>query len=314
MSNAWLLLASGDAREYRGNDGYEDEVDSSYRWDSQVRHHSKIQVGDKLVIRDKDALLGVSVVEEIETGPGQKVQRRCPDCDTTRIKVRSKLTPVFRCFKGHLFDSPKNAVIDVTTYASRHDAAWVSMLGVLSGKDLRHMCHVSPLAQDSIRPFDWDTFTLAVGDGFALGRVELRTEQSPDGHTQTLTRARVGQGAFRTKMLAKYGQVCVITGPAPESVLEAAHLYSYAELGVHHDDGGLLLRRDLHRLFDDGGIVIDPKTLAVDVAESLQSYPEYQRLHGAPVQADLGNGQRRWLRKHHSQHRSGGQGGPHADG
>ena len=54
--------------------------------------------------------------------------------------------------------------------------------------------------------------------------------------------------------------------------------------------------------------MIDPATLTVDVAEGLQNYSEYKRLHGGHVQADLGKGQRRWLAKHHRQHRLGGLG------
>jgi N-acyl homoserine lactone hydrolase len=45
--------------------------------------------------------------------------------------------------------------------------------------------------------------------------------------------------------------------------LEAAHLYSYAASGVHHLDGGLLMRRDVHRLFDLGHHAVRPNSLTL---------------------------------------------------
>lgn len=71
-------------------------------------------------------------------------------------------------------------------------------------------------------------------------------------------RVRVGQAEFRLRLLARYGNVCAFSGPSPTAALEAAHLYSYAAEGRHHDDGGFLLRRDLHRLFDLGLLAVEP--------------------------------------------------------
>ena len=63
-------------------------------------------------------------------------------------------------------------------------------------------------------------------------------------------------------------------GPAPAEVLEACHLYSYAEIGRHDIEGGLLLRRDLHRLFDQGLLAVTPDG-TIDVGESLKPYDLY---------------------------------------
>jgi hypothetical protein len=88
-----------------------------------------------------------------------------------------------------------------------------------------------------------------------------------------------------------------LSGPAPEPALEAAHLYSYARIGKHEDDGGLLLRRDLHALFDRGLIAIDPANRTVVVADELKPFPALAALSGADLQIELSRRQVKWLRE-----------------
>jgi len=104
-------------------------------------------------------------------------------------------------------------------------------------------------------------------------------------------------------LLAALGPVCAFTGSSPAAALEAAHLYSYATLGQHHDDGGLLLRRDLHRLFDRGDIAVDPATLTISLRSDLLTYPSYAPLQGKPLATKLESGHRSWIQKHWEQHR-----------
>lgn len=117
-----------------------------------------------------------------------------------------------------------------------------------------------------MRPLRWDAFGEALRSvGRARGAAFLDeatpwVQSRPGGHRQARVRVRVGQGGFRQRLLATQGPVCAFTGPGPAAALEAAHLYSYAAVGQHHDDGGLLLRRDVHRLFDQGDIAVDPRT------------------------------------------------------
>ena len=77
------------------------------------------------------------------------------------------------------------------------------------------------------------------------------------GFRDQIIRTRVGQPAFRAGLFEKFGNVCAFTGIQPEEVLEAAHLYSYARIGEHKESGGILLRRDIHSLFDRGLIGVD---------------------------------------------------------
>jgi len=125
------------------------------------------------------------------------------------------------------------------------------------------------------------------------------------GFTTALVRVRRGQRHFREQILAAQGSSCAFTGGAPTRVLEAGHLYSYAELGTHFEHGGLMLRRDIHRLFDDGALAVEPSALRVDVAPELHAFPQYARLHDAPLHLRLRDEQVDWLAKHWGEHRLG---------
>lgn len=306
MADAWLVIAAGEDRQHGGNDGYEDDPSTTYRWDSTVPNHSSILEGDAIVIWDKRELIGASLIERIDEGDDVKNVYRCPHCETGHIKRRKRLQPAWRCFNcSRNFDEPIAERKPVHTYASHHEVAWVGLPGVLSGRALRQLCH-KPRSQLSMRRLDWNGFRAAVAgalDGDPLAIVEFRGERIRGGHRNTTVRVRLGQAAFRRSLLEQQGAVCAITGAAPAAVLEAGHLYSYASVGKHHDHGGLLLRRDIHRLFDLGLIAIDPEALAIDVSPDLAPYAQYIGLHGQPIEQQISGPQHRWLEAHWRQHR-----------
>jgi putative restriction endonuclease len=70
------------------------------------------------------------------------------------------------------------------------------------------------------------------------------------------TRPRLGQGSFQAAIVDAYGRRCAVTGERVLPVLEAAHIVPYAEGGEHRVDNGLLLRRDLHALFERGYLTV----------------------------------------------------------
>ncbi|MDE0177412.1 MAG: HNH endonuclease [Gammaproteobacteria bacterium] len=73
-----------------------------------------------------------------------------------------------------------------------------------------------------------------------------------------LTQARLGQGTFRTLVTDAYERRCAVTGERSLSVLEAAHIRAHRAKGPNQTRNGLLLRADIHRLFDDGYVTVDP--------------------------------------------------------
>lgn len=67
---------------------------------------------------------------------------------------------------------------------------------------------------------------------------------------------REGRGAFRAALEAAYGNRCAITGVSAP-VLDAAHIRPYRGTQSDHPANGLLLRTDLHTLFDKHLLTIE---------------------------------------------------------
>jgi hypothetical protein len=80
---------------------------------------------------------------------------------------------------------------------------------------------------------------------------------------------RQGQPQFRRSLLDAYGNRCAITGCTEESVLEAAHIRPYRGPWTNHPQNGLLLRTDLHTLFDLGLISVATETMTLVVSPKL---------------------------------------------
>ncbi|GJE62065.1 HNH endonuclease [Methylobacterium trifolii] len=94
--------------------------------------------------------------------------------------------------------------------------------------------------------------------------------------------ARRGQPEFRAKLLKAYGGCCAMTGCTVEAALEAAHLSPYQGPQTNHVTNGILLRADIHTLYDCGLISINPETREVVVSSTLAG-SEYATIAGRPV-------------------------------
>lgn len=98
-----------------------------------------------------------------------------------------------------------------------------------------------------------------------------------------LTRARLGQGSFRTLVIDAYARRCAITGESTLPALEAAHIQSYAAQGTHQVSNGLLLRSDFHKLFDAGLVTVEPNyriRVSARIRDLYFNGKTYYRLHG----------------------------------
>lgn len=113
---------------------------------------------------------------------------------------------------------------------------------------------------------------------------QLILEEPQAAYTKRyLTKVRLGQGAFRVQLTDAYYRKCSITGEKTLPVLEAAHIKPYSESGPNHLANGILLRADLHKLYDSGYITLT-KDYKVEVSkrikEDFENGKEYNRLHG----------------------------------
>jgi len=102
----------------------------------------------------------------------------------------------------------------------------------------------------------------------------------------SLIAPRLGQGAFRVAVTDAYSRACAVSGGRVLPALDAAHIRPYASGGNHQVSNGLLLRRDIHSVFDAGYVTIDEKMRFIvsdRVRTDFNNGNEYRRLHGTVV-------------------------------
>lgn len=101
--------------------------------------------------------------------------------------------------------------------------------------------------------------------------------------SEILTRVRLGQGAFRILVTDTYERRCTISGERTLPVLDAAHIKPYDQSGPHTISNGLLLRTDIHKLFDKGYLTIT-SDYKVEVSKRIklefENGREYYNYHG----------------------------------
>jgi putative restriction endonuclease len=98
-----------------------------------------------------------------------------------------------------------------------------------------------------------------------------------------LTKVRLGQGAFRVLVTGAYNRKCAISGEKTLPVLEAAHIKPFVESGPHFNSNALLLRSDIHKLFDAGYLTITPEfrvEVSKRIKEEFENGKEYYKFHG----------------------------------
>ena len=102
----------------------------------------------------------------------------------------------------------------------------------------------------------------------------------------TLVLPRLGQGTFRVFVTDIYERRCVVTGERTLPVLEAAHIKPYGQNGPHDPRNGLLLRSDLHTLFDRGYVTVTPERrfeVSRRIRDEFENGRDYYSLQGRDV-------------------------------
>ena len=105
----------------------------------------------------------------------------------------------------------------------------------------------------------------------------------PKYGNSVLTKVRLGQDAFRLMVTEAYSRKCAITSEKTLPVLEAAHIKQYAKSGPNFISNGILLRADIHKLFDGGYITINNELKVVvskRIREEFDNGKEYYKYHG----------------------------------
>ena len=97
---------------------------------------------------------------------------------------------------------------------------------------------------------------------------------------------RLGQGIFSVLVRNAYGGACAVTREHSAPVLEAAHIVPCALGGEHRVSNGLLLRSDLHRLYDHGYVTVTTDyvfTVGDRLREEYKNGRSYYGLNGSRI-------------------------------
>jgi putative restriction endonuclease len=97
---------------------------------------------------------------------------------------------------------------------------------------------------------------------------------------------RLGQGSFRVMVTDAYGRRCAASGERTLPVLEAAHIRPFSLEGEHRVDNGLLLRSDLHTLYDRGYLTVTPDyriEVSRRIREEFENGRDYYAFQGKPI-------------------------------
>jgi len=302
---AWLAIAKTNLF-YGAHDGYDDEPSNYYEYDSLVGNYKQVCVGDLLFVRGDKYLLGFGQVETITMEMGRKQLRKCPRCGGRPEPRKTKL-PEWRCNSCKHECATEDLGLEmklVTRYRAEYSRTW---------QDANHPIGVHELStfqanrdtQSAIRRLETTKITELVGKTLGVGGgIEYLRAEFPDliigGHLITITKRRRGQQEFRLALLDAVGPACLITGNNPECVLEAAHIRSFARFGSHSLDGGLLLRRDFHALFDRHLIRIHPETWRVEASPAVRKFRTYDAIHLREVTPPANNlPNQEWLMEHY---------------
>ena len=117
-------------------------------------------------------------------------------------------------------------------------------------------------------------------------RVRGIAETGPRFGKPHLIEPRLGQGGFRVVVTDSYRRRCAVTQERTLPALDAAHIRPYSKGGIHEARNGLLLRRDIHKLFDDGYVTVTPQSnfeVSRSIREEYENGRDYYALHGTKI-------------------------------
>ncbi len=104
--------------------------------------------------------------------------------------------------------------------------------------------------------------------------------------TPQVIHRRNGQGTFRALVTDIYQRRCAVTQERTLPALDAAHIRPYSIVRVHEERNGLLLRRDIHSLFDRGYVTVTPAhrfEVSRRIKEEFENGRHYYDLHGQEI-------------------------------
>jgi putative restriction endonuclease len=203
-----------------------------------------------------------------------RYRRAGPDDRSDFVIGCRVLAPVFFFDETNWLEVPQSwsrnivAFKTYTTDEAEGMQLWQAVQGYLQGMPLEGAPPYDQASEPSPEPF--------------IGRIP-----NAEGWGEpTLIRPRLGQGAFRIVVTDNYQRRCAVTGERTLPALDAAHIRPYAEHGEHDPTNGLLLRRDIHSLFDRGYVTVTPThhfEVSRRIRDEFENGRDYYAMHGRSV-------------------------------
>lgn len=273
---------------------------STYSYETDARSKKQITPNDLLFFRNESRLLAVARVESVEIENREQVVHKCPVCGAGSINLRKRRETPYRCYHGHQFAAPEDAIHSVVVHTAHFIKDFVRISAPIEPAELRpfestnsrHLklksCDVSgicsyvarrdhavsPLLREWLRGRTVD-FNDADADSFDTPLPGFDEQDRP----YFAIRMRRGVAAFREKVLNRYGRKCMISGCSVPALLEACHVSRYQGPQDNHPANGMILRSDLHTLFDLDLIGLNPADLSIAVHPDLMG-TEYEKYSG----------------------------------
>ncbi|AQX85141.1 HNH endonuclease [Elizabethkingia bruuniana] len=298
--NLWVLKTVHEDHITSLIDSYQDSLTEYYNYDSNVANSKQIKAGDQAIIIDKKQILGYAIIAQVKESIGEKIIRKCSICANTTIDIRKRKLPKYRCSKGHEFEIP----VEETKTVTKYSAVFGSFNPINSkNRDLKQLrpyyssnynpnmsmqrLDIDALSLFNISSDDSILPSITPDEGYTKKEAEQYTISDQDEREviQRAIKLRRGQQNFRKKLLKKYNNTCVITGCKITDILEAAHINPYKGNQDNHVSNGLLLRADIHTLFDLNLLGINPENLRIIIVDKLKG-TEYEQYHNKEINVD----------------------------
>lgn len=307
-NNLWALkTVKIDDRASQTVDHYDDNLSEHYNYDSLVANSKQITEGDQAILIDKKKILGFATIGYIETTEGKKTVRRCPKCPSTTIDKRKTKKPTYRCNKGHEFETPLKEIKSVTKYCAKFKLFTpIAKLSIdlkqlrpfytngynqnMSMQRLDHgVLGLFENVEKELSTKDYKYISLHPDQGYNKEDEEPYQANNKDEREIALRaiKLRRGQQDFRKKLLERYDKTCVITGCKIIDILEAAHIRPYRGKNDNNPSNGLLLRADIHTLFDLNLVAIEPDSHLVHFHSKVIG--DYKQFHLTQIKTSNGD-------------------------
>ena len=284
----WILKSKGAKSAFAGNSGYADKLEQFYLYDTTVKNHDKIKPGDYVLLVNKHHILGSARIEEIQVEENIPKQRfRCPECNTQEHYSRLSVSPKYKCRNKHEFETPLVEDITVTQFRAHYNNSFRAAAAKLSVKTLEGH-YINRNVYYSIQQADPVFISGGAADRSiqVVAKAPARKERKisftlpksayvPSGaDDRTFSTGRLGrrsgQDEFRAKLFNFYGEKCMVSDCEVAVAIEASHICPYRGKQDNHPENGVLLRRDLHVLYDRDLIGIEPDALRITLSASLR--------------------------------------------